>query len=169
MAEDTVSELTDLAIRLKDAFEAKKVSALKSLFVPQPKINVMGRFLAEEEFLERLAQFFKQVEEPILEIMRIEETDVQKKSAFIAYDVEVSFIHEQTWEEHTINGLLGLSVARKKETQRGKSKDQWLVDGLTFSKRPDVGRTAGAPQPAGPTAPTGRTLGLFDGLFGLWY
>lgn len=169
--EDTLSELTDVAIRMKEAFEEKNIAAFKALFVPKPAINVMGRFVPAEEFFARLAELLKQVEQPTIEILRVEETEVKKTSAFVSYVTEVSFIDEKAWEEHTVNGLLSLNMVKERETAAAKPKgreDRWLIDGLTFARQPDRAGAGEGPPSAGPVE-TKPTAGLFDGLFGIWY
>ncbi|MFQ5906391.1 MAG: hypothetical protein ACE5JA_07445 [bacterium] len=169
MADDTLNQLTDVALRIKGAIEDKNMEALRPLLEQNVKININGRFLTMAQLLSRLKELLDKMEQPSLDIISIEECDVQEKSAFVAYDTEFYWIDQQTWEEHSIRGLMSL--------QFSKGEKDWVVSGFTFSQRPKPEeRIPEEPREVTPgpgLRPT--TFGLealfsgIDSLFSFWY
>lgn len=157
-----LAELTDVALRLKEAFEDKNMEGFTSLFAQNARINSLGRFYTVPELTSRLKEMFPFIEQPALDIVQIEESSVAEKQSFVTYLVEVSWINPKTWEEHLERGAMSLELTRVRKA--------WQINGFTFARRPPAAGLFDDIKPPGPgtTSPLPRGFGL-DSLFSFWY
>ena len=193
MPQDDLAELTDIALRIKEAFEDRDVKTLQML-LQRAQMNIMGRFITVQEFIGKLEELFAAIEQPALDIVRIVETDVGPSRGLVAYLVEVSWVDRHAWEERLFPGLLTLELRRergptvepggvptgpKKVEPRPAGRpdkpegpghgtgegERWTITGLTFVARPEKEPDGGTTEPPapGPSEPK-----PFD-LFGFWY
>src|SRR5436309_2114227 len=161
MMNDVLTELTDVALRVKEAFENKDVAGLAALFTPDARINSAGRFFGLEAFIARLAELMESIEQQSLDITHIEESHITEQASFVTYLVEISWVNPRTWEESVERGAMSLELVREKKI--------WLIRGFTFSRRPPVADDSGddVKPPTGGGVPSGSS-GL-DSLFSFWY
>ncbi|HEX2095315.1 MAG TPA: hypothetical protein VHG28_23160 [Longimicrobiaceae bacterium] len=124
MAGEQHPELTDLALRLKEAVESADADALRGVLTPDARINVNGRFTMVDDFVSRLVAFLSGVEQPQLDILRVEESQVEEDHGFIAVRAELVWIDREAWEDHSLEGKLSLELVR--------AEQGWQVSGLTF-------------------------------------
>lgn len=161
MSKDVLAELTDVALRLKEAFEDKNAAGFTSLFAENARINSLGRFYTVAEFTKRLADMFQLLEQPALDIVQIEESSVNDKQSFVTYLVEVSWINQKTWEEQLERGAMSLELT---SVRKG-----WRISGFTFARRPPVtGQDEEIKSPTFGGAAPSSSFGL-DSLFSFWY
>jgi hypothetical protein len=128
MQDDTITQLTDLALRIKEAVEDKNEAALIATLGPHAQININGRFLTHTAFTSSLKDLLSKIEQPVVDIISIEESDIKEGSAFVAYIIEFSWVDQEVWEEHSVLGRLSLQQSRR--------EDSWIIEGFTFSQRP---------------------------------
>ena len=128
MQDDTITQLTDLALRIKEAVEDKNETALIATLGPHAQININGRFLTSAAFTSSLRDLLSKIEQPVVDIISIEESDIKEGSAFVAYIIEFSWVDQEVWEEHSVLGRLSLQQSRR--------EDNWIIEGFTFSQRP---------------------------------
>jgi hypothetical protein len=189
---DNLAELTDVALRIKEAFEDRDLKTLQAL-LQRAQLNMLGRFITVAEFISKLEELFAVIEQQALDIVRIVETDIRPTRGVVGYLVEVSWVDRHAWEERLFPGLLtlelrsdreptveptGVASGPKKVEPRpsGRSDkpdgpgttgegNRWTITGLTFALRPEKEPDGGGTEPAapGPSEPK-----PFD-LFGFWY
>lgn len=166
MSNEVLTELTDVALRIKEAFEDKDLDGLRGLFTRDAKINSVGRFYTLDEFFRRLGEMLPHVEQQSLDITHIEDSRITEKVSYVTYLVEVSWVNPKTWEESTQHGAMSLELIREPQT--------WLIRGFTYARRPDPARPGKdddddvRPPAGGGAAPPPRFFGL-DSLFSFWY
>ncbi len=156
--EDDVSQLTDTALRIKEAIEDRNMSALKAIFGSNARVNIDGRFMSVADLTTGAEELLKPMEQPTFDILAIERSAIAGDSALVTYLTELSWVDQKVWEEHSIKGALTLHHTR---TKRG-----WITDGFTYARRPEV---PGSPGDAGvgPTpAVPGESFGGLGRLFG---
>lgn len=166
MKNGNIAELTEVALRIKEGFEDKDVGRMLSVFSPNAKVNVLGRFFTVEEVAPRLKEALVKVEQPSVDILSIEESEIRDGYAFVSYVTEFAWIDSQTWEEHALRGLMSLDL--------GRIEKGWLVNGFTLARRPEQDTPRDEPpikpprvdQPA--PSPMSRGSGL-NALFSFWY
>jgi hypothetical protein len=108
----------------------------------------------------------KAIEQPSLDIVQIEESNISDKQAFVTYVVEISWINPKTWEEHLEHGAMSLNLSKKRDNSR--KRDNWLVSGFTFARRPQVdNKFDDITDVTDPRLPPPR-FGI-DSLFSFWY
>lgn len=164
MSNEVLTELTDVALRIKEAFEDKDLDSLRGLFTLDARINSAGRFYTPDEFFRRLAELMPHVEQQSLDITHIEDSRITEKASYVTYLVEVAWVNPKTWEESTQHGAMSLELIREGKT--------WLIRGFTYARRPDPAKGQqdddDVRPPAGGGAPPPRFFGL-DSLFSFWY
>ena len=153
MQDDTITHLTDLVLGIKEAVEDKNEDALIATLGPHAKININGRFLTHAELASSLKDLLSKIEQPTVDIISIEESDIKEDSAFAAYATEFSWVDQEIWEEHTVSGLMSLQHSRR--------EDNWVIEGFTFSQRPKRA------EPSLDGSDTAPTPGLNASAFGL--
>jgi hypothetical protein len=155
-----LADLTDLVLRLKEAFESGDPKLVGTLFTPDARINIAGRFQDVPQMMESLALLYSRVEQPVLELVRVEQSEMGETDAFVAYAVEVFWIDREAWEEHAFPGTMSLDATGGPE--------RWLIRGFTYSRAPEVQ----LPEEPGPVPEPGPGTGgelTLRGLFSFWY
>ena len=165
MKEDIINELTDVALKIKESIENKDLDMLRRLFSAKATINIMGRFYNVPELFSNLKTLFAYIEQPAMDIIQIEESEIKGQNAFATYLVEVFWVDQRTWDEHSDRLAMSLELAQQKKG--------WLVNGFTLNKRQFAGDEGISPVLEPPIGPSpairpGPGLGL-DGLFSFWY
>ncbi len=163
MSSNTLAELTDVAMRIKESLEDKDIERFGALFHPEARINSMGRFYTLRDFLERLKELIAHLEQPALDILQIQESHIAEEQAFVSFLVESGWIDAKTWEERTERVTMALQLARGKRAE-------WLITGFTLARVPEAVTdwNEGVTHPGAQQPPPRRTFGL-DGLFSFWY
>lgn len=162
MSSNTLAELTDVAMRIKESFEDKDLDRFAALFQPEARISSMGRFYPLQDFVARLRELMAHLEQPALDILQIQESQVGEDQAFVSFLVESGWIDGKTWEERTQRLTMSLQLERYKKG--------WLINGLTLGHLPDkaIDWDGGLDHGGSDRPPPPRTFGL-DGLFSFWY
>jgi len=130
--------MTDVALRLKEAFEDKKAAEIAGLFTPKAVINVDGKMHDREETAEFLQVFFAAVDQTYLDIVAVERIDKNDARPFVVYLIDVAWVDRESWKEsvhryrvaldlerdvknnrHLIRGLTAAAVAPKEEPPAG--------------------------------------------------
>jgi hypothetical protein len=152
--------MTDIALRMKEAFEDKKAADLVQLFTPKATINVDGKMQDVPETAEFLQVFFAAVDQTYLDIVAVERIDKHDVRPFVVYLMDVAWVDRESWKESVHKFRVALDLERDPKTKRH------LIRGLTAaSVRPreePAGAAAGAFPPEVRTAKDGDP-------FSIWY
>jgi len=163
--EEATAQLSDVAFRLKGAIEDKNVSAVGGLFAPRANICIGGRFLNLKEFLDRLAKRFGTIEEVAVDITKLSDHEIRGRQGFASFDVDLTWLEVDRWEEQTAHGTISLTLDRAVEKQRQSRADtDWKITGFSYFAAP---RGAAAPEGPGLES-TAFGLGGFDPLRGAY-
>jgi hypothetical protein len=165
MAYDDRTDLTisDVALRLKEAFEDKNASALMSVFVPDAVINVEGRLHSVGELREFLPAFFTAVDQTYLDIVAVERIEKHDTRPFVVYQMDVAWVDREAWKESVHHYRVALDLEREKESRRH------LIRGLTVQPRHHRDEPKD-PSPGGPGFPgETRPPAPLSDPFSIWY
>ena len=165
MSSNTLAELTDIAMRIKESLEDQDIERFASLFHPDARINSMGRFYTLKDFLVLLRDLVGHLEQPALDILQIQESQIGDDQAFVSFLVESGWIDAKTWEERTQRVTMSLQLANERDRKGG-----WLLTGFTLAHVPEAVKDwdGGIKFPGADQPPPPRTFGL-DSLFSFWY
>lgn len=160
--EEATAQLSDVAFRLKAAIEDKNIAAVGGLFVPRANVCVGGRFMTVKELQDRLAKRFATIEEVAVDITRLSEHEIHGRQGFASFDVDLTWLEVDRWEEQTSHGTVSLTLERaaerqaagkqaaEKQRQRQQDTD-WKITGFSYfaaprnaagDDRPDVGTSS---------------------------
>lgn len=128
MTDEQHPELTDLALRLKEAVESANPESLRGVLTPGAQVNVNGRFAGADDFVQRLSQFLAAVEQPQLDILSVEESEIGADRGFVSVSAELVWIDREAWEDHSMAGTLSLELTR--------AEGGWQISGLTVQGAP---------------------------------
>ncbi|MCH7534235.1 MAG: hypothetical protein IH948_00530 [Bacteroidetes bacterium] len=163
MKENIITEVTDVALSIKEAIEDKNPEKLKELFLPNAKVNLFGRFNTVARLISEIKVIMEHIEQPMMDIIKIEESEFKERSAFVTFITENSWIDQRLWEEQSEYGAMSLELNREKKG--------WLISGLTLSRLPKYDIEASVKFPDLETGAIGRdpTDSGIDALFNIWY
>ncbi len=130
LSEHTLIELTDVVMRFKHCVEMGDVGTLHSLLVSDSQLNLNGRFLSREEFLERAETWVQEYQRPNLRFDSIEDCEVNDSKGFISQTVQANWIDTESWEENTKHGLITFELIKP------DPMEPWKVTGLTIAAVP---------------------------------
>jgi hypothetical protein len=117
--------LTDVALRMKEAFEDKKPAEITNLFTPKAVINVDGKMHDLAETAEFLQVFFAAVDQTYLDIVAVERLDKHEVRPFVVYLIDVAWVDRESWKESIHKFRIALDLEREPKGKRH------LIRGLT--------------------------------------
>lgn len=166
MEEERSTDLTEVLLRLKRAFEDKNVDAFRQLFRPNPKVNVDGKFYSLAQLLETLKALFDAVDQTYFDIIATKKVEGDNETTFGTFDVEVAWVDRRDWLEHVQKLDLSLEVVRDAKTRVA------LINGLSSVSRPpakptDQAQDSGFPDDVG-TSVSGLHAPAGD-PWNIWY
>lgn len=164
MAYDERSDLTisDVALRLKEAFEDKNAKALISVFTPDAIINVEGRMHSIGELAEFLPTFFAAVDQTYLDIVGVERIEKHNQRPFVVYLMDVAWVDREAWKESVHHLRVALDLEREGDSKRH------AIRGLTVAPVRPKAEPTGA-DPGGPFPTDVRPPAAAGDPFSIWY
>jgi len=162
MTFDERSDLTvsDVALRLKEAFEDKDAKALLALFGRDAVINLEGRLHTVGELADYLPAFFAAVDQTYLDILAVERVEHHETRPFVVYQMDVAWVDREAWKESVHHLRVALDLERDADSRRH------AIRGLTASALPpkrDAGVDAAFPGAVRPPVSTAVDP------FSIWY
>jgi hypothetical protein len=161
---DQIAELVDVALQLKQQIESKDLQKLSRLFEPEAKINVFGRFYSWKTFYANLNKLLAEIEQPGLDIISVDESELKEANAFIAVTLEIFWVNQKTWEESILPVTLALELVKNAKRNSG-----WIISGFTIARAKRIVEKEEVPIVTSDNSKTGGSGSFLDGLFNFWY
>ncbi len=162
--DNQITELVDVALKLKQHIENKDLQKLSRIFNGDAKINVFGRFYSWKIFYVNLTKLLAEIEQPGIDIISVDESQITEQSAFVAFTMEVFWVNQKTWEESTLPITLALELI-----QDPKKNNNWLIAGFTIARAKKIIEKEEVPVFSSDKNQTGSSSSFLDGLFNFWY
>jgi len=117
--------MTDIALRIKEAFEDKKAAEIVKLFTSNAIIDVEGKMHNIADTGEFLQVFFAAVDQTYLDIVAVERVEQHPTRPFVVYLIDVAWVDRESWKESVHKFRVALDLEREPKSGRH------LIRGLT--------------------------------------